>query len=56
LLNSNIYNFEFDFDEWPEVHHNDESFLKPFNDSIFELRYNYRTIFSEPELADEDEA
>jgi len=50
LLNSNIYNFEFDFDEWPEVHNNDEYFLKPFNDSIFELRYNYSTIFPEPEL------
>ena len=50
LLDSKVYNYEFEFDEWPNSHTNNESFLKPYNLSIFELRNNYRAIFPEPEL------
>lgn len=41
---------EFDFDEWPDIHTNCTSYLKPYNNSIFDLRYSYSTIFPEPEL------
>lgn len=50
LLNSNIYNYEFECDEWPEVHFNRDHVLRPYNKTIFELRNNYATIFPEPEL------
>ena len=47
LLDSNVYNMEFDFDEWPSTHTNNQSFLKPYNNSIFELRNKYSQIFPE---------
>jgi hypothetical protein len=38
LLNSNIFRFEFDFDEWPSAHTNNEEFLRPYHGNILKLR------------------
>ena len=54
LLHSRILNYEFDFEEWPSMHTNDETILRPYNESIFDLRLAYDKIFTEPELADPD--
>ena len=50
LLQSHIFSFEFDYDEWPGTHSNDEKYLRPYNDSIFDIRQNYRTVFPEEEF------
>ena len=47
LFNSNIFSMVFDYDEWPSTHNDDQTYLRPFNDSIFKLRKNYRSIFPE---------
>jgi hypothetical protein len=45
LLNSNIFSHSFDFDEWPSTHPDDSFKMKPYNSSLFELRYLYNNIF-----------
>lgn len=41
LINSNVFQYTFDYDEWPGSHRNDEECIKPFNGSLFELRHYY---------------
>ena len=58
LLGSNVFTYQFDYDEWPGTHVNDEELMKPYNDSIFKLRNNYSEIFAGDDFApleDEDE-
>ena len=43
----------FDFDAWPGNHVNNDEILRPFNYSIFHLRYHYKTVFSEQEFDNE---
>ena len=50
LLGSDIFKMSFDYDEWPGAHTNDESILRPYNDSIFEIRKHYRKVFHEDEF------
>lgn len=47
ILESNIFNMTFDFDAWPGNHENNEELLRPYNHSIFHLRYHYKTVFPE---------
>jgi len=47
LLNSNIFCFSFDFDEWPSIHFDHDKYLKPYNGSVFELRDSYHSVFDE---------
>jgi len=35
LLMSNIFCYEFDFQDWPSIHENSEEMTLPFNDNIF---------------------
>lgn len=55
VLNSNIicHDLEFDENEWPYIHTNHSKIVKPYNDSIFNIRKMYKEIFSE--LREEDE-
>lgn len=46
LMNSNICNWQFDFDEWPATHHNTSLMMRGYNDSVFELRYKYPNVFN----------
>jgi len=45
LLESRIYNYTFDYDEWPSISTNTARLLKPYNESIFKLRYKYKSVF-----------
>lgn len=57
LLNSEIFNFSFDFDDWPSSHYNDSEVSKPYNGSVFDIRYKktYTDLFPEiEEMGDED--
>jgi len=49
LLESNVFKYELDYDQWPMTHWNREWIVKPFNGSIFDIRYRYKEIFTEPE-------
>ena len=51
LLNSNIFCYSFDYDEWPSTHYHQESYIRAYNSSIFDLRYKYREIFHEDKFA-----
>jgi hypothetical protein len=35
LFNSNVFQYTFDYDEWPGNHSNDEECIRPYNHSIF---------------------
>ena len=51
LLDSRIFCFNFDFDEWPTNHFSDTECARPFNYNIWTIRNHYRTIFPEDEFA-----
>lgn len=55
LLNAQIFSYNFDFDEWPSSHTNDQFYNRPYNGSIFDLRYNYSSVFPEKEFEELDE-
>lgn len=50
LLDSQVFNKTFDYDEWPSTHHNDATYIRPYNDSIFTIRHNYAKVFPEKEF------
>jgi len=50
LLNSNIFTYQFDYDEWPTTHTDQSLYMRSYNDSIFELRKKYRDIFWEDQF------
>jgi len=35
LLDSNVFNLNFDYDEWPSTHSFNEKLIVPYNGSIF---------------------
>ena len=55
LLNSNIFCYTFDYDEWPSTHTIDDEVMRPYNGSIFELRFKYDQIFQDIEHEREQE-
>lgn len=50
LLDSNIFVFNFDLDEWPSSHFNPDWHLRAFNENIFMIRKHYKTVFPEEEF------
>ena len=50
LLDSNIFVFNFDLDEWPSSHFNPDWHLRAFNENIFMIRKHYRTVFPEEDF------
>jgi hypothetical protein len=54
LFHSDVFNYTFDFDEWPSSHPNDTLCSKPYVGNFFELRNKYETIFAEKEFGEED--
>ena len=47
LLDSNVFCRPFDFDEWPSTHIDSNTYIRPFNNSLFDIRESYRDIFWE---------
>jgi hypothetical protein len=54
LFNSKIFYHDFDFDdrEWPATNSNTDKMLQPYNESMFDLRFQYKKIFREIYLVD----
>jgi len=46
LLESRIFNREFDYDEWPSQSPNMLKQLGPYNNSMFKLRFEYPNLFN----------
>lgn len=42
-----MFNVTFEFDEWPQTHYNEDTVIKPYNGSLFHLRYAYSDVFNE---------
>ena len=38
LMASKVFMFEFDYDEWPMTHYNEETVIRSYNYSIFAIR------------------
>ena len=38
IIESNVFMFEFDYDEWPMTHYNEETVIRSYNQSIFSIR------------------
>ena len=55
LLASDVFSFKFDYDEWPSSHVNNDTILRPYNDSIFNIRKHYRNVFHEDEFKSMDD-
>ena len=47
LFKSNVFNYNFDFDEWPATSTNTITMLRPYNKSMFKLRFEYVNIFKD---------
>lgn len=47
LVHSQVFNVTFEFDEWPQTHYNEDKVIKPYNGSLFHLRYAYNEVFHE---------
>ena len=58
LLSSDVFNFSFDYDDWPSSHFNDSEGSKPYNGSVFDIRYKqtYTDLFPEIEEMNDEEA
>jgi len=54
LLDSKIFRFDFDFDDWPSSHTNDAEMMVPYNDNLFNVRYasSYKSLFPGEDFAD----
>lgn len=50
LLDSNIFSVTFDYDEWPGSHPNDETAIRAYNGSYFDIRLMYSEVFPEDEF------
>lgn len=50
LLSSRVFKMEIKCDEWPQIHTNDKSYLRPYNGSLFTVHENYKTCFPEKEF------
>jgi hypothetical protein len=49
-MNSKVFQYSFDFDEWPGTHTIKEKYLRPYNGSIFNIRDAYADVFPEKEF------
>lgn len=52
---SKIFTIEFDFDDWPGNHYNDEECIRAYNGSYFDIRDKYREVFPEDNFDNSDE-
>ena len=49
LLNSKVFQYQFDYEGWPRVHQDTDQQIVPYNGSIFKLRNVYDEVF--PDVA-----
>ena len=47
LFDSQIFNYQFDFDEWPTTSSNTDLIMRPYNKSMFKLRFEYSELYND---------
>jgi len=47
LLNSEVFEYEIDYEEWPGIHSNTDKMIMPYNGSLFNLRFAYGEVFKD---------
>ena len=47
LIQSKVFCFTFDYDEWHSTSTDPATYMRPYNGSFFELRSNFKTVFPE---------
>lgn len=47
LLQSDIFEHNFELEQWPAIHTDKESMMRPYSGSIFQLKDQYSNVFSE---------
>ena len=47
LINSRVFCFTFDYDEWHSTSADPGRYIRPYNGSFFDLRSAYTTVFPE---------
>lgn len=52
LFESAVFNYTFDYDEWPATNPDTRKILAPYNKSIFKIRYEYPEVFTNQFKAD----
>jgi hypothetical protein len=45
LLASKVFNWTFDFDNWPSNHNDERACIRAFNGSFFDIRESYTKVF-----------
>jgi len=50
LFGSNIFTRTFDYDQWPGSHINNDTIIRPYNGTLFQIRDHYKTVFHEQEF------
>jgi hypothetical protein len=53
-MESNVFHYVFDFDEWPSSHTNKQNISRPYHGSLLKLRLEYKNIFPEKEFQEID--
>jgi hypothetical protein len=56
LLLSNVFVYEFDYDEWPANHTLDTECIRPYNENMFLVMRHYNIVFPEEEFECTDDA
>jgi hypothetical protein len=46
---SMIFKIPFDFDDWPGIHTDEETLIRPYNDSYYNVKFHYKSCFPEEE-------
>ena len=54
LLNSDVFCHQFECDDWPLIHTDNQYMMEPFNGSIFQLNSHYKEVFHSLYLQDEE--
>jgi hypothetical protein len=52
LLESDIFSMTINNDKWPTIHTDKGTYLRAYNESIFKIRYKYKSIFFENKFRD----
>ena len=47
LFAESIFEFKFEFDDWPQAHTDLRKMIRPYNGGIFEIRNAYRKVFND---------
>jgi hypothetical protein len=55
LLDSSIFSYQFDFDQWPGNHICDSEEIRPYNGTIYDIAVSYKNVFPEDEFDFQDD-